>query len=174
MPQQEDPSNRQWEEERAYLASFDAGKDDNSSMDAGQVAEIAEVDLGQDQAGIFSEFDRMALGGRPDDQLQTRAGRASGDLQDGGDTDVAAGTNVRIRITDSRRNQTYAKTPWMEASSVEASSIENLPVMQFEGFDEAFFAKEGRVFVFESRNMRQSHTIATTNTNFDFPVVGGY
>jgi hypothetical protein len=154
------------------LANMNDGQEHNTSLSAGRVGELAEVELGTSDQGKFSEYFILGLGGFPDSQLRTKRGRVDGDLQDGGDGDVPASTEVRVRLTDKQRSKTYAQSRWYDVDEVEASNIENLPTLRFPGLDEAEFVREGRVVVVEVR-AQTSFTPHRGNSTLKFPAVGG-
>lgn len=163
-----------WSQERGAISSMDAGKDDGSSIGGdGTVGELAKVELGDPDHGPFSEFYRLALGGYTDSQLRTKQGRLEANLQNSTPADVPDGTELRVRLTDKQRDHTYAKTRWIGKSEYEASNIENLPIMQFEGFDEAEFIRQGRVVVLEWRNLQQAAAPSLADSTGQFPFIGG-
>jgi hypothetical protein len=165
--------NYRFNTEEGYLSDMDAAKDSGDSLSANTVGEIAEVELGETGKGPFSAYGLLALGGFPDDNLRTREGRLEGDLQNGSDADVPSGTRVRIRLTDKNRERTFDKTRWFSKKEVEASNIENLPVIPFPGAKNAEWIQEGRVLVVEAKNPSTSFNMDASNSSLDFPFVGG-
>lgn len=171
--------NYDFEEDRGTLADMNAGKDAGGTIDAGDVGELAEVELGAPDQGVYSEFDVLSLGGIPDAQLQTKQARVDGNLQgdqdgDGTLDDVPAGTKVRLRLTDKRRNKTYDSSRWMDKSEIQAGSIENLPVLKWDGRNgRAEWVGEGRVIVLEGRNASSSFVVSVADSTFEFPFIGG-
>lgn len=166
--------------EEGHLSDMNAAKDDGTDISANTVGEIAEVELGESDAGPFSAYYIAALGGFPDERLQTRQARIEGTLVSDNDADAdgnpdatAAGTRVRLRVTDKNRERTFDKTRWYNKSEVEASNIENLPFLKFGSATEADWFKEGRVLVLEAKNPSSSFNIAVANSSLDFPFVGG-
>jgi hypothetical protein len=161
-------------EETGTLSDMDAGKDDGATIGSGEVGEIAKVEIGETGKGIYSEYERLALGGIPDSQLKTKKSRVDGNLQNASAADVPKSTKVRFRITDKRRSRTYSESRWFDKSELEAGSIENLPLLEWEGWDDAVFGKAGRVLVLEARNPSSSFNIDTSNSDTEFPFIGGY
>lgn len=172
--QRENANQYQFAEENGTLSDMDAGKDDGDTLQANEVGEIAKVEIGAPDKGVYSEYERLSLGGIPDDQLRTKKARVEGDLQNGSAADVPSGTKVRLRITDKRRSSTFASSRWFDKSEIEAANIENLAVYNWPGWQQAVFGKEGRVVVLEARNPSSSFNISTANSSFEFPFIGAY
>lgn len=171
---QENPAAYDYEKETGYLASMDAGKDDATSLDARTVGEIAEVEIGGPDNGSFSAYERLALGGIPEPERRNSAGKATANLQDGADADTAAGTQIRLVLTDHNRSRNIAATDWLDKVDLENSDPAKRPTIMFEGVDDANWAKSGRVVVVQARNQRQATTIATSTSNLNFPYIGAY
>jgi hypothetical protein len=159
--------------EEGYLSDMNAGKDSGDTLDSNTVGEIAEVELGEQDSGPFSAYYIFALGGFPDSQLKTRQGRVEATLQNGSAAACPDGTRVRVRLTDKNRERTFDKTRWMTKSEVEASNIENLPFLEFDGPKSAEWIKEGRVVLIEAKHPSQQFNMSQSNSSFDFPFVGG-
>lgn len=166
--------NYSFAEEIGTLADMDAGKDSGDTLQTNEVGEVAKVEIGAPSKGVYSEYELVSLGGIPDAQLRTKKARVDADLQNGSDADVPASTKMRLRITDKRRSTTYASTRWFDKSEVEASSVENLPVLKWAGWQEAKFAKEGRIIVMEVRNPSSSFNVEESNSTLEFPFIGAY
>jgi len=172
--QQENAQQFQFAEESGTLTDMSASKDDGDSLAAGEVGEIAQVEIGAPGNGVYSEYQRVSFGGIPDSQLKTKKARVQGDLQNGSDADVPQSTKVRLRLTDKRRSTSYDSTRWIDKSEIETSSIENLALLQWSGWRKAVFGKEGRVIVLEARNPSSSFNVSTSNSSFEFPFIGAY
>lgn len=178
MPR-ENPRNYDFAEETATLSDMNAGKDDTADLGAGEVGEIASVEISAPGNGVYSEYERIALGGQPDPQLRTKKSRLDGDLQgdqdnDGTIEDVPASTKLRLRITDKRRSKTFSETRWFDKSELEASNVENLPVLPFPGFKKATFGGDGRVIVAEVRNPSSGVSVSVSDSTLEFPFIGAY
>lgn len=166
--------NYSFAEEQATLSDMNAAKDDGDTLQPNEVGEIAAVEIGAPDNGVYSEYELISLGGIPDDQLKTKKSRLDGNLQNESDADVPTSTKVRFRITDKRRSTTYDSTRWFDKSELEAGSVENLPVMEWAGWEDAVFGKEGRVIVIEARNPSTSFNISVSNSSVEFPFIGAY
>jgi hypothetical protein len=171
---EESASGYQFEEEVGDLASMDSGINDGQQLEAGQVGEIAEVEIGNPGHGAFSSYERFALGGIPDEYEDTDAAKVEGNLQDDTDADVASGTKVRLRLTDKNRSRTIESTKWISKSSIEETDPGKRTALKFEGINRAEWIKEGRIVVLEARNQRGTVTVATANSTFEFPFVGAF
>lgn len=172
--QVERASQYDFAEESGTLSDMNAGKDDGDTLQSGEVGELAKVEIADSGQGIFSEYERLSLGGVPDPQLRTKQARVDGDLQNSTPADVPDGTKVRIRITDKRRSRTFAETRWFDKSEVEAASIENLPVLRWAGWEDATFGGSGRIVVIEVRNPSSSFNASYADSSFEFPFIGAY
>lgn len=178
---EENPAAYEYEKERGYLASMDDGKDQGTDVAARTVAEIAEVEIGGQNAGSFSAYERMALGGIPEPERRNSAGKAQGTLISNNDADAdgnpdatADGTQVRLVLTDHNRSRNIATSDWLDKEDIENSDPAKRPTIEFEGVDDASWAKSGRVVVLQARNQRQQFNVATANSNFNFPYIGAF
>lgn len=174
-------SSYEYEKETGYLASMTAGKDEGTDISARTVAEIAEVEIGGPDNGSFSAYELLALGGIPEPERRNSAAKASGTLVSNNDADAdgnpdatADGTEVRVVLTDHNRTSTIAATDWMSKEDIEQSDPAKRPTVEFQGLEDAEWAKSGRVAVLQARNQRQQFNIAVANSNFNFPYIGAY
>lgn len=165
--------NASYEQRTGHSSNMDNGGAHNTQLAQNEVGELYEVELGQASAGEFSEFFLLALGGFPDSQLRTQQSRVEGNLQTDADADAADTVQARIRLTDKQRDVTYAKTRWYSKTELEASNDENLPVLEFQGFEDAEFIREGRIAVIEVMDPTGTVTLGSDHSRVDFPFVGG-
>lgn len=171
---QEDPTQYQFEKESGFLAEMESAKDDGDTLEAGVVGEIASQEIGGSDAGSFGSYDRIAFGGTPEPHRQNGVSKVSGDLQDDGDADVSAGTQIRLVLTDHQRNRQIDSTEWFDKKLLEDSDPAKQPTLKFDGVQNADWAKNGRVVVVQARNQRQSTTVSVANSNLNFPYIGAY
>lgn len=177
MPE-EDTTGYEFHKESGELAAMEAGKDDGTQLDPWTVGELGYVELGADGTGSFSGYDRFALGGIPEPHRRNGKGKISGNIQagdpdgDGNVEDVKAGAQIRVRLTDYSHTDTIAKTEWFDVEDVEASDKSDLPTMEFEGINDAAWAKEGRHAVVEYRNKRQQSQASFSDSDLSYPFIG--
>lgn len=173
--QEENPTEYEFAEEEGSAADMNSATFDGSTtIPSGEVGEIMKVELGAPNNGVFSEYERFALGGIPDSQLRTRKARVEGDLQTNANGDANDADRIRLRIRKKRGGETIAETRWYKKTEVEASNTENLPLLEFDGVDDATWAREGRVLVIEGRNPSSAVDIDFANSTLEFPFVGAY
>lgn len=163
-----------YQKEDGHLASMKAGKDDAKTIQTGQVGEIAEATVGDVERNEFGDYDILALGGIPEPHRRNSAGKIQGDLQNDANSDVAAGTKVRLRLTDRNRSRTFGESQWFKVDDIEQSDPAKNPTLEFDGVEDAEFIGEGRVVVLEAKNARNSFDINVSNSNLEFPFIGGY
>lgn len=164
-----------FDNESGFLASMDNGRDAGNEIQTGVPAEMASVEVGEPGKGVFSEYYVLAFGGFPDSQLKTGSARVFGDIQDDANADVPAGTQMRLVITNKQRDNVIDRTRWYDVGSeVESTDVENRPVLEFSGLNNAKWAKEGRVIAVQVRNQRTTFTVDSSgNSSLQFPLVGG-
>jgi hypothetical protein len=178
MARNENPSNYSYHKEKMALGMMQAGKDDGVQLDAWTVGELAYAEIGAEGTGSLSGYDRIALGGIPDEYRRNSRGKPSGDIQagdpdgDGTVEDVKAGAQVRLRLTDYSHTDTIAETEWYDVEDIEAAEPEKRPVMQFDGIDESNWAKEGRHVVVEYRNTDTQSQASFADSSFKSPFIG--
>lgn len=175
----ENAQGYEFEPETGYLAEFESGKDDTANLDAGTVGELAEVEIGGQAAGSFAAYDRIALGGIPEQHRQNGKAKVTGDLQgdqddDGTVEDVPEGTQVRLVLTDHQRNRRIDSTEWFAKGLIENSDPAKRPTLKFDGVSRANWAKDGRVIVVQVRNQRTGVSVSYSDSNLNFPYIGAY
>jgi hypothetical protein len=169
----ENAGNYGFHKDNGYLNQMNEGQDSETALDAGVVGEVAYVELGESGHGNFSEYFRLALGGFPDPQLRTKEGRIHGNIDsDDSGTDSADATEIQIRLVDKQRQSTYASTRWFSKDELEASDIENLPTLRFDGINEETWIREGRIVAVKVRNQQESTTVSQSGSQLVFPFVG--
>lgn len=174
---QEDPRNYRYEKDDADLAELKSGKDSGNTLDQQQVGELAYGEIGADGFGSLAGYDLVALGGIPEPHRRNDVGKVSGDLQedtdgDGTVEDVPAGTQLRVRLTDYTHTETIAETKWFKVGDIEQSDPAKRPTMEFDGVNDANWAKTGRHIVVEVRNKRNSLPVDYSNSTLEFPIIG--
>lgn len=172
------PNAYDYDGDIADLSDMDAGRDAGGTNDPGIPAEMMVAEIGAAGNGVFSDFFVLAFGGNPDpNNPYSGAGKIRGDIQDGTTSpgaQVPAGTQLRLRITDRKREKTITKTRWYNVAEEIEGAPENQPPLNFPGVTKADFAREGRYVAVELKHPSQSFTIDDgSNSRLEFPVVGG-
>lgn len=172
---EENPLSYQYAEEEGTAAEMNSGTFDGATtIPQGEVGELRKVELGDTGQGVFSEYQRLALGGVPDKNTRTRKARVSGNLQTNADADASDSVRIRFRVRKKRGGDTITETRWFRKTELEASNVENLPLLEFEGIDAETWAKEGRMLVIEARNPAGAVDVDYANSTTEFPFVGAY
>lgn len=166
--------NFDFDEEQGFLVSMNDGRDAGDTLTKGVPAEMRAVEIGEAGNGVFSEYFYLAFGGFPDSQLKTGSARISGNIQDDADADVPEGTQLRIKLTNKQRDNVIWKSRWYDVDAeIEASNVENRPVLEFSSINNEVWGKEGRVITVELRNNRSTFTVdGSGNSSLQFPLVG--
>lgn len=166
--------NATWEPIRLSEADFNDGKDEGSSISAGDVAEVATMEVGED--GAAASYDFIQLGGNLDSGNQDSAqGKIYAELKDGGDSEVDSRTQMRLVTRPKNGNRRVALTDWYTEGDVNQSDTANrIPLPPVTRNGRRFAVSDGRIIALEVRNPATSVTVELDNTSLSFPAQAGY
>jgi len=176
MPKTLKASEYSFETELMTTGDFDAGKDNGDTLDSGEVGEIAVAEIGSPDQGSFSSYESVAIGGVPDSQLKSDAGKPFVNLFSGAGNELPDSTQYRFAARDKNSRRSKPLMQWRPLRNADNADPEKRRVLQFSGIDNEDWIHEGRILVVEVRHNSQQITPDFTNgsTTFEVDYVGAF
>lgn len=152
---------------------FVSGSDEGSSIPAGEVAEVATSEVGED--GQLSSYDAVRLGDNMDPTGNSPQGKLFVELQDANGNVLDPRTQIRWLARDKNSNRRIPITRWYSHRDLNKSDPrQRTPLPPTTRNGAPFFVKMGRLLSVEVKNEATSVTVDLTNSVFDVPSRGGY
>lgn len=180
MPKTLNARDYKFESEQATTADFDAGKHNQNTLDAGEVGEIAQAEVGAPNQGSFSAYSSIAKGGVTDPRQVSERGKPYVDLRgedadaDGTQDPLPDNTQYRLIARDKNSRSQTPLTEWRALRNADNNDPEKRNPMEFAGIDDANWVHEGILFIVQVRNPAQSITpfFKASSGTFEIPYVG--
>ena len=155
-------------------ADFTDGKDEGEEIGAGNVAEVATAEVGED--GQLASYDFLRLGDRLDDGNQDSAkGKLFVSLRDPEDAEVDERTEFRFVTRPKNANRRTPLTEWIKVRNANQDDpSKRLPFTPVSIDGKPAVVKDGRIVAIEIRNPATDVEISRANTDMDLPARAGY
>jgi hypothetical protein len=167
-------NNVEFEGINVSFADFVDGKDEEQSLSAGTIGEIATAEIGED--GQLSSYEFLRLGDNLDDGNQDSAkGKLFVDLRDSGDNEVDQRTEFRFVVKTKNGNERTALTEFVPLRNANRDDPQTrLPLTPVMRNGKPAVIGDGRLLAMEVRNAATSVTVDRTNSDADIPARAGY
>lgn len=159
---------------RVADSDFTAAPSEGSSVEAGEVEEIARAEIEED--GQFSSYESVQLGGELDPTGQSAQGKMFIDLRDGSDNPVDDRTEIRFIGRPKNGNRRRPVTEWYplrDLSRDDPRQRQPLPPATDEEGDPQIVGS-GSILAMEIRNGATSVTVSLAKSVIDLPAIAGY
>lgn len=150
--------------------TFTAGQDDNTTIAAGDVGEVAVAEVGED--GALSDYIGLIVGQEPDTQARSGQGKILFNPKDDSTTPARLDENTEMKLVVRKKGERGGKdlTGWIpirdngpnDATSDRKVLRPRMPV-----------AKDGRVVALHVRNQNVSVTYNHSGSEWVYPCQGG-
>lgn len=152
-------------------ADFSAGRDDNTSLSAGTVGEIATAEVGED--GQLSNYDAIQLGQPQSNPTGDRKGNeVFVKLGDGSDTDIS--DSAMWSFAARRKGEIGGGSAGMITGFRKHRGQDNADPAQRDPLPpQTPVVKDGRIAQLLAKDEAASLTVALTNSEFEIPALGG-
>jgi len=167
-------NNVEFEGINVSTADFVDGKDEETSISAGDVAEVMTAEVGED--GQLSSYDYLRLGDSLDSGNQDSAkGKLFVDLRDASDSEIDQRTEFRFVTRPKNGNRRTPLTEWVNLRNANINDpSKRLPFTPVSRNGKPAVVRDGRIVAVEIRNPATSVTVDRTNSDADIPARGGY
>ena len=155
-------------------ADFTDGKDEGEQIGAGNVAEVATAEVGED--GQLASYDYLRLGDRLDDGNQDSAkGKLFVSLRDPDDAEVDERTEFRFVTRPKNGNRRTALTEFIKLRNANLDDpSKRLPFTPVSIDGKPAVVKAGRIIAVEVRNAAEDVEVSRAESDMDIPARGGY
>ncbi|TKX79270.1 hypothetical protein EXE53_16715 [Halorubrum sp. SD626R] len=155
-------------------ADFVDGKDEEATVEAGDVAEVFEAEIGED--GQLSSYEYLRLGDNLDSGNQDSAkGKLFVDLRAADDSELDQRTEFRFVTRPKNGNRRTPLTEWVKLRNANIDDpSKRLPFTPVSRNGRPAVVKDGRIVAVEVRNPATSIEVDRTNSDADIPARGGY
>jgi len=156
------------------FADFVDGKDEEQTIEPGDVAEVATAEVNED--GQLASYDYLRLGDNLDNGNQDSAkGKLFVDLRDASDTELDQRTEFRFIVRPKNSNRRTPLTEFIKLRNANITDPSNrLPFLPVSRNGKPAVIKDGRVLALEVRNAATSVTVDRSSSDADIPARGGY
>jgi len=167
-------SNVEFEGINVSLADFTDGKDEETSLSAGQVGEVFTAEVGED--GQLSSYEYLRLGDQLDDGNQDSAkGKLFVDLRDTDDNKIDERTEFRFIARPKNGNEVNPLTEFIPLRNADQTDPSiRLPFTPLTRGGKPAVISDGRILAVEIRNAATSVSVDRANSDADIPARGGY
>jgi len=166
------PRSLRYEGIQLTASDFIAGTDNGEQLAAGEVGEIATIEVGED--GQASAYDAIRPGSptAPDDPTQ---GKLFANFRDGSANDVADDVQVRLAVRDKNSNRRQPVTEFFAVRDLDNSRPDLRKALRPVTRDGSpFLVSSGRLLVLEAKRESGTTTVDITDSTVEIPAIGGF
>lgn len=169
MVSDNDVKKAEYEDKALRDSAFTAGRDEGSTLTAGQTGEMATLEVGEDAA--LSEYIAWLAGSESEDSVKTGAGRAffngySTDADADGNPDkLPLDTEVKLIVRGRRERDGPDMTPWITLGELWDDGMQG----EYSLNPSPPIAKDRRVVAVHMRHEGQDITYVHADSSFKFP-----
>lgn len=155
-------------------SDFNAAPDEGSSVDSGEVAEIARAEISED--GQLASYTTVQLGGDTDPMQFSSEGKMFIDLRDGSDNKVDPRTEVRFIGRPKNGDKRTDLTGWYSLRDLDRDDPRQRVPLDYvtDKQGRPQLVGRGRILAVEIRNGATSVTVSLSNSTIQVPAEAGY
>ena len=154
-------------------ADFSDAPATGTSIDAGEVREIARAEIGED--GQLSSYDLVRLGNDQGGNPDSARGKLYAHLEDGSGNAVDNRTEVRFISRPKNGNRRTPLTTWHTLRSLDVDRPDHrIALRPVSKGGKPVYIQDGRILAVEVRNEATSVTVDRSASTIEAPARGGY